>query len=319
MLNFFGLLNKESFERLSKKETIDFLILKNALSWIQIIKGEKEGVSGVFIDLNKAKTELNPSEELQNEFYDFIINMYQHIILERQLVFYKQFNDSIFGKDEGEQKNTALVAFKNIYEELKASGLELYKRKKSSAYGDQFESGNRFEKLNGIKVAKKINLCPLPIAIEYIQGNGMYFESENFKSLEFFGEMIDFEIGLKILVSLNEKYHFEEDLYFSEYGELKKIFEKYNHIFKSFEIFIHTYKSINNFQFQIPSEIESLYDALCQRNLIVNKKSKFIDYLQKEHNIIQKKLRKFEIGQNLNHDSRVKIFLDDLEKYSAKK
>lgn len=97
--------------------------------------------------------------------------------------------------------------------------------------------------------------------------------------------------------------------------ELQNIYNEYKHIFNSFHAFKYTYKTINNFKENISSEIESLYEFLFKKSLIVNRKTKFIIYLLKVHQIEQSKIRDYTNIINDRHSDRVEFHKKEWTKF----
>ncbi|NRD19508.1 hypothetical protein HNV08_05575 [Winogradskyella eckloniae] len=103
-----------------------------------------------------------------------------------------------------------------------------------------------------------------------------------------------------------------------ECKELKSIYVEYEHIFKSFDAFNFTYKTIKNLKENIPSEIESLYEFLFKEILIVNRKTKFKEYLLNAHGIQQTKIRDYTNLVNYQHEDRVKKYQSEWTKFLKK-
>lgn len=318
MSTYFGIINKQEFSKLTKKDKADFLVAKGACQWINRIEALPNG-SELFFDIDKMKSVFEPSKVTIEEFHSYVLEKYDQMIKVNFVAFFRDFNEAIFGLDTQEQKKVALNHFKEIYAQINYKNIDLFSHKKSKGLVEEVKTMNRFEKFQYMREAKMMNLCPLPIAIEYFYGNDDFFSSSDFSNQDFFKDAINFELGLKIIVSINDRFHFEDDLHFSEYGALKKLFVKYEHIFLSFEAFVWTQKTIVNMTENIPSQIDSLYSALEKEYLIYKRKSNFMTYVQDVHGIKLSKIRFFEEKTNLDHDRRVKIFRKDLEKNSLRK
>ena len=313
MSKYFGFLDKEEFTTWEKKKQVDYLSSEKACYWSKIVKvSMNENV--LFGDLNEAKLVFKPSNETIEKFHEFILTKYDLLISNSFITFFRDFNNSVFGLDKEEQKRVALKRFNIIYKKVDVSQFEIIERKKELGIIEDIKNSSHFQKLHQIRSAKRIELCPLPIAMEYFYGNELFFDSETFKNLDLFKEVISFETDLKILVNLNNRYQFEDDYYFSESGTLRNLHKKYDHIFLTFETFKWTHKSISNFKEIIPSQIDSLYQALLDLELIAKHKSNFQNYIISEQNIERCKIRSIEKGINFDHDDRVQIFTRDLSK-----
>lgn len=315
MTKYYGFLEKEKFITWEKKKQVDYLVSEKACCWSRIIAGSiNENV--LVGDLNESKLVFRPSDDTIEEFHEFIVTKYDHLISIGFVSFFRDFNNSVFGLDIKEQRRFALKRFNEIYKKVDVPQIEIIERKKEFGIIDHIENSNRFVKLLQISSAKIIELCPLPIAMEYFYGNEVFFNSEVFKNLDSFKEIISFETDLKILVNLNESYRFEDDFYFGEYGALQMLYMKYSHIFSSFYAFAWAHKTIPNFKEIIPAQIDSLYEALKRLNLVIKPKSNFEKYIREEHHIKTSKVRHIDVEINLDHASRVKGFMRELVKKS---
>ena len=77
-------------------------------------------------------------------------------------------------------------------------------------------------------------------------------------------------------------------------------------------------KKIKSFKEHKSSQIESLYEALLQLDLIGGKKTDFLSYINREHNMKMTKIRKYEFQENRKHDFRVTKFKEDLKEFAMK-
>ena len=320
MSKYCGFLEKDKFITWEKKKQADYLISKKACCWSTIIKAAIND-NVLFGDLNEAKYVFKPTHETIEEFHEFIVMKYDRLISNGFVSFFRDFNNSVFGLSTEEQKRLALKKFNEIYKKVDVPQIEIIARKKGTGIIEDIKNNSRFEKLHHIRSAKKNELCPLSIAMEYFFGNEAFFDSEVFKDLDFFKEVISFETDLKILINLNDRYQFEDDFYFNEDSELKYLYKKYDHIFLTYEAFVWAHKEIPNFKEIIPAQINSLYEALKRLELIVIKsKSNFENYIRKEHHRVNfSKVRYIDAEINLDHASRVEIFMKELPKKSKEK
>ncbi|MDT0552090.1 hypothetical protein [Urechidicola vernalis] len=318
MSQYFGFLEKEKFISWEKKKQVDLLVSKQACRWSSTTIGSLSD-NEIFGDLNKAKLVFKPSVETINEFHEFIISKYDSLISNYFISFFKKFDEATYGLKTLEQRKHGLKLFNELYSTVNPSGIDFVRTGKKIGLVQTTKFMNRFEKLTHIRSGIKIDLCPLPIAMEYFYGNDDFFRSETFRNLGFFKKAIDFESKLKVLVNLNNRFQFEEDLHFSELNEFKKVFLKYAHIFNSFEVFLWTYKTIQDMDQNIPSQMDSLYAGLVEMEMVYNRKSNFIKYAETEHSIRLSKLRSFEEHQNPDHDARVQKFKTLLTELSLEK
>ncbi|MFK5878437.1 MAG: hypothetical protein QM478_02955 [Flavobacteriaceae bacterium] len=314
---YFGIIKKNEFTQLTKKEQNDYLVAKGAFQFKSIYKAKHNG-SEYFLDLGKVKTVLELSNATIEAFYSYILEKHDQKIKANFVTFFRDFSETVFGLEKAEQRKIALQYFKEIYAQINNPSVDLFSRKKAKGLVEEVNVINRFEKLYHMRKGKKINLCSLSVAIEYFYGNDEYLSSLDFINQDSYTDAINFELGLKVLVNLNDRYHFEDDLYFSEYGALKKTFENYQHIFHSIEVFEFTHKKIQSFKDKAPAHITSLYDALNQMNLIHKKKSAFITYVNAEYGKGITSMKFYEKGRSTERDQRVESFTQELSKYAVK-
>ena len=128
--------------------------------------------------------------------------------------------------------------------------------------------------------------------------------------------MIEFESTLKILVSLNDQFKFEDDYQFSDLGLLKEVFIRYKDMIERFDVFVYTHKLIKTFESLKSAKCTSLFYALEELKLILNNKSRFVEYLQKEHDSSQTSIKSLTSGMKAHHDDRVQEFKEGLAKFA---
>ncbi len=153
--------------------------------------------------------------------------------------------------------------------------------------------------------------------IAYLNGQEDYFKSDKFLEDETFLKMLNFERQLKILISLNDRYQFIENIVFSKLGKLKDTYKVYKNIFSSFDIFQFTNNFIEELTENKPSNIDSLHQALLELNLISPKKEPFINYVNTAHNIPITKVRNYARDVNRSHDFRLLKIKEDLKELTS--
>jgi hypothetical protein len=131
-------------------------------------------------------------------------------------------------------------------------------------------------------------------------------------------DFIYFEYQLKILLSLNSRFSFETDIYFSDAAKLKEVFIKYPKLFISFESFLKIHLTIRDLEENVSSNINCLYLTLKKLKLINGKKIDFINYLLDEHNIIQKNLLNLDLKYLPKDQERVDGFIRIFHEFEAK-
>lgn len=321
-MKYFGCIDENIFTNKSEKEIEDYL-LKNKLFELKQtgkanIDNIKDGVLNIIVNVNEKKIE--PCNELINDFYSFIINLFKYEIMEERLLFFKLFNDEIYGLDYDEQKRIALNHFNNIYKENYIDAITFFDEEISDNGIRHAKSHGKLKMLNGQLNAFKSNLINEVNEFQYLIGNMDYFNKDTLKSkYPIIEETIYFEIWLQILIEINDKYDFEEDLYFSQIRFDKATFEKYQHIFKSFESFQFTNNKIKSFKEDHKAHIESLHHVLLENDLIYYHKENFMKFLKEEYNLTITKIISYDKSINYKHDERVALFMLEWSNLTSEK
>ncbi len=318
MKKYFGILNNERVNNLSVEKLSAFYLaegLFNISHSYTIDFATKESED----KLDSPQINLKPTQAVINALYDFLKDLFLRNIETPFLHFFNGFNENIYGLDKTAQKKIALDEFNELFKKTKVLKASLVKREKDRNGVEQVKSINRFDFLKWRQDAQKKELATTENVLEFLNGNDTYFNSEQFTNNPDTKQFIEFETNLKILVSLNSQYKFEDDFRFSDLRLLKNIFEKYNNTFKSLEVFLYTHKKIQSFNETKKAHIEGLYEALFEMRFIPNSKSRFMNYVNAEHQMNLTKLISFNPTENRKHDLRVQEYKEDLQEFSTKK
>ncbi|RBW55209.1 hypothetical protein DS884_16395 [Tenacibaculum sp. E3R01] len=318
--NNFGILKESDFEKLSEDRQLQILVDLGLYESFTSIGFESESVVDLseFNKVTSYKTKVNPNYELREEFYTFFKAVNLPAIDKEFLFFSKDFEDEIFGMEYIEQRKVALKYFKDKFSRITPKDISLGYRSISESGLERVEMLNRFEFLKGLRSALKATLATDQNLKAYLIGDQIYFESDEFKKQETFTKAFEFESTLKILLSLNDMFQFEDDTAFSNLGILKERYKKYKNVFLDFDVFSWTQKKIQSFIDNKPSNIDSLHQALLESLLISEKKKNFIDYVNQEHNMSITKIRHYGRGENLSHDFRLKKIKEELQELTIK-
>lgn len=316
MKKYFGILNNVKVNNLSQQKQLDFLLDNNLFYVSQSYSINMEGTE---IKVKKEKTQIDvkPVPEVVNTFYDYLRELFSGKIDRPFLLFFNDYNESTYGFDKLEQRKVALQGFNELFKKIKVLKANFVRREKDDNGIEQVKNMNRFDFLKGRQDGQKRQLATIENVLEYLNGNEDYFKSEQFLNKTNTKLFIEFESNLKILVSLNSQHKFEDDFHFSDLGLLKILFDKYKDTFKSLEVFIYTHKRIQSFTESKPAHISSLYDALFEMRFISNSKTRFMNYVNIEHQMKLRKLKYFQPEENRQHDQRLQQFKLELGKYST--
>ncbi len=316
----FGVLKDLAFKKLTKQEQLEILVERNLYQVFTSIGLNSTNV--IKLDEIKEvtqKRELSPTYAIREQFYNFFTSTFQFEIDKDFFFFSKGLEDEIFGMDYVDQRKIALKHFKEKFLKVTPKDFALAYKTTSENGLERVKMLNLFKVLKGARTAMNSNLGTQQNIIKFLIGDERYFQSAEFQGQEFFKKALHFETGLKILLSLNDTYQFEEDAEFSNLGVLKERYKVYNNVFIDFEIFRWTHKKIKSFIDNKPSNIDSLHQALLESSLISEKKKTFIDYINQEHKMSITKIRHYARDTNPSHDFRLRKFKEEIQDLTSKK
>ncbi len=279
--------------------------------------GFKDGI--LEFTINPTKIVVDPVEELVDEFYEFIMNIYKYDIATAKLSFFKMFNDAIFGLDFNQQKTIALQHFKEIYDDIYLDAMTLFNEQRSENGIVHSYNYSKLQMLSYQYNSFKFNTISKINLNQYLQGNTDYFKKENFYEKFDLAEDVYFETQLQIVVELNDRFKFEEDLYFTQIRFDKKKFKQYEHIFKTLKSYQFTNDKIRSFTEDYKAHIESLYEVLISNELINNHKKNFMIFLKQEYNLDITKIINYKDKVNYIHEERVTLFKSEWTKLTFEK
>lgn len=267
-----------------------------------------------------ANPDVGISEDLMNAFYSYLKTILSADIETPFIIYFDQFNEEVYGLEHIKQKEIGLRDFKKFYNKVKALKGSLGFKVLSDNGVEHVKGINRFVFLKGRQRAIKSNISSLEkdFLFEYMDGNAAFFEKENLLGDPEIRELIEFESTLKILVSLNDQFKFEDNLEFSDLGLLKDIFEGYKDIFESFGVFVYAHKLIKKFKGTKSAKCTSLFYALVQLQLVFDNKKNFAKYLRQEHELTQAVVKSLKEDDSPVHDFRVKKFKEQIIKMDLK-
>ncbi|MFL0354781.1 hypothetical protein [Xanthomarina sp. GH4-25] len=318
-MKYFGTLDRDKFENEPTEKQDDILVL---LNYFKV--GKETGdisIRDAYYDHVKVslKTIIRPTKLLVYDFYDFLILRYKDYIDEQFLSFFLQFNEEVYGKSKKNHKKRALYYFNEIYKEFSVDGIKKFKRKVSVRGIVNIEAENKMHFLYKRREALKYEIANRSFLLEYLYGNLNYFDSLLMNENKVLNEFIAFEFQLKKLISLNDKFGFESDLYFSKMGVLKETFENFKHIFPRLEIFLKVHSTIDNLDHLIPAHIDSLYPVLVKLNLIKDSKKEFMSYLLKVHEIKKHNIPIIDEMIQLEHAKRMQTYTSEFKELATNK
>lgn len=318
----FGILKGKELDWSNEAVKGELLVELNLCNRTLIASGTGRDIENGLLTLkyNPNVIYINPTKEFVNEFYEFsILNVFRVTILEHKLNYFKRFNAKIYGQSGKKQKQIALEDFNGIYIEIYEEAITFFENNVSE---NGIEHNLNFGKLKNLyhqHEAYKQNVFNKISAKEYLIGEESFFTIANLYTNYDIQKELEFEIQLQIMVELNDRFGFEEDLYFTKNSFLKKQFELNQHIFFEFETYKYTHNKIESFKEDRKAKTESLYAALIKKNLITDNRDKFLIYLSDIHNLQMSKIRKYEKEINYKHNERISKFCEEIENLTVKK
>jgi len=318
MKKYFGILENKNLNLLAEEDQLKFMI-ENELFYLS--NSYSIGLTTTEIKINEENQtiELKPTQVVINSFYSFLKEELSRDINQQFLSFFNDYNDRVYGLSNKQQRKIALKHFNKLFKKIKVLNASFVKTVKDDNGIEKVKNMNRFDFLKGRQNGQKKQLATTENILEFLNGKKDYFKNEQFINKPSTKQFIEFEANLKILISLNGQYKFEEDFHFTDLAKLKNQFANFGDTFKSFDIFIFTHKKIQSFTKSKMAYITSLYDALFEMNLVSNNKANFLNYLNLEHQLELTKLKYFEPEENKQHDQRVLQFKLELQEYISKK
>jgi hypothetical protein len=318
----FGVLKNKEIDWSDEMKLSEALVEINLFKMINIASGSGiDVVDGILtLRCNPNIIYIEPTKEFVNEFYEYaILKIFKNKILEFKLEFFKKFNDTIYGLINKKQKQIALNSFNVIYKEVYEDVISSFDNKTSQNGIEHTLNYGKLRNLYHQYEAYKYNVLQKISGNNYLIGEETFFTHDNLFNNYDIRRELEFEIQLQIMVELNDRFDFEEDIYFTKKRLLKNLFEQNGHIFHDFETYKFTHNKIESFGAQRKAISESLYAALIKNKLIVDNRAKFIEYLLDIHKIKVSKLRQHIKKQNYEHNNRVILFDKEIETLALKK
>lgn len=317
-MKYFGCLEPNAFDNFNEKNLARILIDKGLFEERVRKKGM---VRNGIIDPDTVETyiAIAPNQDLKNEFYNYILAVYDPTISEIKHKFYEDFNEEIYGLKLDCQITIALKHFKEIYKDISLKDITMINEEVST---NGIKHTFEFEKtkmLYGQQRAHKTNLALTDTLEHYLTGNKAFFEENNLvEQYTIIEDLLLFEIWKQVLVELNDRFGFEEDYYFTNKNKDKLKFNEYKHIFKTLKSYQFTDRKIKSFERDKKAHIECVYEVLKEQKLIKDQKENFMIFLKKEYDITITKIIPYKEKVNYTNDERVVLFNQEWELLTSK-
>lgn len=309
-MRFIGILNQEKFRNSSDNEIIESLIDKNiffetiSLFQFQLIDNLEKS--------NDTKTVIIPNQHLVKQFWNFIQKKYKDEFTNIKNKYFVSFEESCYGLNYEQKRNIALEDFNNIYNNLEIQ-IPYYIESIENLHKNFSETKihTKLFKVYHLISYLKSEITGFKEVKEYLRDNLSYYDDEFLKKNKEFENLLHLITVSEILVEINQRFNFEEDIYFNNEFTIKIKYEDEHikKVFKSIEGFSFANSLIESIDKDVKANIESLYEVLRSQNLIIDNKRKFMHFLQEEYFITISKIISYDFKQNYQHDKRVANFL----------
>ncbi|MDO6821356.1 hypothetical protein [Zobellia sp. 1_MG-2023] len=209
-MSYFGLLKDLNLNSLTMDELTRIQLSRGILQEVTRIPLSVYGRPNA-ISLKNSETVYVPDPDMTEEFYGYIVDVYEDVIENSLIGFYYVYEEDIMGLDERDTRKVAL---------------EHYKRIAQLATKNEFDILRPITLPSGhlsIRRAKKIELFELrkealqerlaaEVAVpltHFLIGNAAYFEDSLIGKFPLLDETLKFEASLRILLTLNDQFQFE--------------------------------------------------------------------------------------------------------------
>jgi hypothetical protein len=319
-MSYFGIIKMEEVVGLSVEETKYLLLEKeiylNAFTLDtleKIIEGDHE------LDFKEMKTEPLPPPELVDEFNEFIFQTYRENVISSKFNYFSMFNEDFYGLEYSDSRKIALSDFNEIYKNLNITHITLVDERVSKNGTNETHTTGKIFKLYFFQQEIKKSMATTENLINYLIGNLEFYSQEFYEETFEIQDGVHLESIKQILVEINDKYNFEEDLYYSKKVREAFKFRDYDYIFKTLKAYQFTNRMISNFKTIKRTYIESIYQVLLEFDLIEDHKENFIAFIKDEYRFILPKITTFAPKQNIQNDKRVMLLTQEWENNDVQK
>ncbi|WMI64083.1 hypothetical protein RBH94_08365 [Aestuariibaculum sp. YM273] len=308
---YFGVINETEFLDWESDIQEEYLIkndLFEAFSVFGLNPQPDEVELGRFKDLKKVDNfirEMYPKDDVLNDFYQFILEIYRAGIDGDYISFSIGFDNLTFQKSQKEKRVFALKEFERIFDEICPMEYRYFVKNDSGSgltFGlDRFKSLHRTQEYIIINLRSEAELI-----LPFLLGDRQFFNRELYSTNEVILKICNFEKGLKILIALNEEFQFEKDTVFCPKSLAELLFDAYEgNVSKEVVKFID--QSILEVDEKIPSFVCSLMMFLNQKQLLNLKEEVFRSGINQVYDL---KLSKIKLSNpsNKKHEERIAYY-----------
>lgn len=310
-MKYFGIVNTEDIVGLSVEEIRYFLLEKEIYdNFLTEETFEKLMTSNFEFGSVEIKQEPIPSLELIDEFNDFISKIYKGKLFDTTYNYFTEFNETFYGLDHNDLKKVALSDFNKIYTNLEILHVTLVTETTSENGIRHTHTTGKLFKLYYFQQEIKKSMATTENLINFLTGNKAFYDDDFFEQHVEIRDAVHLESIKQILVEINDKFNFEDDIYYSKKLSQQFKFKDYNHIFTNLKSYRFTNDMIRKFRKLKRSYIESLYQVLVELDLIKDHKENFCAFIYEEYKFKVTKITTFAPTKNIQNDKRVKLLTE---------
>jgi len=319
-VSYFGIIQMEEVVGLSVEET-RYLLLEKDIYFNHFTEETYDKLYEVDFeyDLVETMTEPIPTPQLVDEFNEFIFKRYQENVINSKLQYFSAFNEDFYGLEYSDLRKIALSDFNEIYGNLQILQVSLVDERVTDYGISHTHTTGKIFKLYYYQQEIKKLMASTENLVNYLIGDLEFYNQQ------FYDENVDIRNGVHLevikqtLVEINDKYNFEEDIYYSKKVKNAFKFRDYDYIFKTLKAYQFTNRMICNFNTIKRTYIESLYQVLLGFDLIEDHKENFIAFIKNEYRFILPKITTFAPKQNIQNDKRVILLTQEWENQDVQK
>lgn len=319
-MSYFGIIKKEEIEEFSIESVEYYLLEKDIyIKSISLNQMEKMMSPTLVSNYDETETSIYAPLELIHEFTDFIFSIYEKYVSSSKHNYFCTFNEEFYGLEYSELRKIALSDFNEIYDNLKIVHVTLIdERVSANGISNTYTTGKLFKLYHFQQDLKKI-MATTENLLSFLIGDLSFYNENFFEQNIEVRNAVNVEIIKQILVELNDKYNFEEDIYYSKKVSEAFKFKDYNYIFKNLKSYQFTNKMIKKYKNLRRNYIESLYQVLLDFDLITDHKENFIAFIENEYGFKVSKITTFAPKKNIQNDKRVALLTQEWENHDVEK
>ncbi|CAM4087454.1 hypothetical protein ZORO111903_00310 [Zobellia roscoffensis] len=211
-MTYYGLLKNLDLNSVTLNELKGIHLYNGLFHEVQRVKLSLDGSPNA-ISKDNSQPVYVPNAEMTKEFYDFILEVYEDVIENSLIGFFYAYEEDILGLDEIDTRKIALKYYKEVARLTIKDEFDILSVRKSAAGHRLMNRAKKLELFNMRQEALQENLVtqnPMPLT-HFLIGDATYFDERLIAKLPVLDEVLKFEASLRILLTLNEQFNFEEN------------------------------------------------------------------------------------------------------------